>query len=152
MFNKNILLYLHTYSQFLTSSLLTTLYTTISARLNCIIQKADNLTCGYYRSSQGTVHLRLGSHLLKISNCFVQCGTLKRPGQRSPYVDSLGTRGFRISHPAGSKTFRTFPFRHQSPPSFLQCNGYRGSFLGVNEPGCGADYPPLSIAETKERV
>jgi hypothetical protein len=27
-----------------------------------------------------------------------------------------------------------------------------GSFLGVRQPGCGADHPPPSSAEVKERV
>ena len=36
MVNKNILLYHHTYSQFLTSSLLATLYTTVAACLNTL--------------------------------------------------------------------------------------------------------------------
>jgi len=30
--------------------------------------------------------------------------------------------------------------------------GTRASFLGVKRPGCGADHPPPSSAEVKERV
>ena len=46
----------------------------------------------------------------------------------------------------GGEIFRTRPDRPWGPPS-----GYRVSITGVKWPGRGADHPPLSSAEVKEK-
>jgi hypothetical protein len=51
----------------------------------------------------------------------------------------------------GGEIFRTRPHRPWEPPSLLY-NGYRVSFPGVKRPGRGANHPPPSSAEVKERV
>jgi len=48
-------------------------------------------------------------------------------------------------------SFRTCPDRPWGLPSLLY-NGYRVSFPEVKRPGRGADHPPLSSAEVRERV
>ena len=54
----------------------------------------------------------------------------------------------------GSRWGRDFPhpsrpaLGHTQPPY----NGYRVSFPGAKQPGCGVDHPPPSSAEVKERV
>jgi len=47
--------------------------------------------------------------------------------------------------------FRNCPDRPWGPSSLLY-NGYRVSFPVVKGPGRGADHPPLSRAEVKERL
>ena len=48
----------------------------------------------------------------------------------------------------GAEIFRTRPDRPWGPPNLL----YSESYPGVKRPGRGANYPPLSSAEGKERV
>ena len=57
----------------------------------------------------------------------------------------------RESNPVGSETFRT---RSDQPwgPSSLLYKVYRVFFQGIKPPGHGADNPPPSRAEVKERV
>jgi hypothetical protein len=64
------------------------------------------------------------------------------------HSDSLrgGRSGDRI--PVGGEIFLTRPDRPWGQPNLL----YTGSFPGVKRPGRGADHPPLSSAEVKERV
>ena len=56
-----------------------------------------------------------------------------------------------IESPWEGEIFRTRPDRPCGPPSLLY-NGYRISFPGVKRPGRGADHPPPTRAEVKERV
>jgi hypothetical protein len=57
----------------------------------------------------------------------------------------------RGSNPGEGEIFRTHPDRPWGPPS-LQYNVYRVSFPGVKRPGRGADHPPSSNTDVKERV
>jgi hypothetical protein len=60
-------------------------------------------------------------------------------------------RTVRESNPGGGEIFRTRPDRPWGPSSLLY-NGYQVSFAGVKRSGRGADNPPPSSAEVKERV
>jgi hypothetical protein len=53
--------------------------------------------------------------------------------------------------PSGDEIFRTPPDRLCGPPNLLY-NGRRFSFLGVERPGCGIDYPPLPSAKVKQKI
>jgi hypothetical protein len=57
----------------------------------------------------------------------------------------------RGSNPSGGEIFRTRPDRPWGQPSLLY-NGYRVFFPGVKRPRRGAEHPPPSSAEVKERV
>jgi hypothetical protein len=57
----------------------------------------------------------------------------------------------RESNPGGGEIFCTCPDQPWDLPSLL-FNGYQGSFLGVKRLMPGADHPPPSTAEVKERV
>jgi hypothetical protein len=57
----------------------------------------------------------------------------------------------RGSNPGEGEIFRTLPDLPWGPPSLL-CNRYRVSFPRVKRPGRGANHPPSSSAEVKERV
>ena len=55
------------------------------------------------------------------------------------------------SNPGWGETFRTWPDRPWGLSSFLH-NQYRVSFPGLKRPGRGANHPPPSSAEVKERI
>ena len=82
---------------------------------------------------------------------FERYACLSGPRQLSRY--SVYTTGWTVrgSNTGGGLIFRTCSDRPWGPPSFL-CNGYRVSFPGVKRPGRGANHPPQSNAEVKERV
>jgi hypothetical protein len=65
----------------------------------------------------------------------------KRYGQDGPGIESRWGQDFSAPVQTG----------HGIPPNLLY-NGYRVSFQWVKWPGRGADHPPLSRAEVKERV
>jgi hypothetical protein len=69
----------------------------------------------------------------------------------STEMDQRGKTPDRKKNPGGGEIFSTRPDRPWGPPSLLY-NGYRVSFPGVKRPGRGADHPPSSSAEVKERV
>jgi hypothetical protein len=57
----------------------------------------------------------------------------------------------RRSNPGGGEIFRTRQDWPWGPPRLL-CNSYRVSFPEVKRPERGANHPPPSSAEVKERV
>jgi hypothetical protein len=65
--------------------------------------------------------------------------------------EKTGQGGKKKKNPGGGDIFCSRPDRPWGPPSLLY-NGYRFCFPGVKRPGRGADHPPSSSAEVKERV
>jgi len=54
------------------------------------------------------------------------------------------------SNPGGDEIFRNRPQRPSAHPAYYAVG--TGAFLGVKWPGRGADHPPPSNAQVKERV
>ena len=70
--------------------------------------------------------------------------------------DKEGQMKYRVQenttkNPGGGEIFRTRPDRSCGPLSLLY-SGCRVSFPGVKRPGRGANHPPPSSTEVKERV
>ena len=104
-------------------------------------------SCGWLHSVVLTTYFLWVYHFLLMLPFFIFTHSFVGPGQLSRYSDSLwaGQSGDQIL--VGMR----FSTPTQKGPG-VHYSGYRVSFPGIKQPGCGVDHPPPSNAKVKGRV